>query len=293
MECGICLDSKKENEMTETCCEKHKYCNECLTSYFGGLIMEGTIEAIKCPTINCKTERIHLNVIKNVVDKVTFERFERLQLERSLDSMPDIMWCPKPNCNQPVIVSLRRNHGRCASCDYCFCIRCKKDSHFGQCSRVIQSKIDQDTVDWLKSQTRQCPTCFIFIQKNGGCSHMYCTRCRTPFIWTNATQELVQPLNVDKKTHQVVRPLSKLSKITETSSTSVQKKGLFDPKLKKCPTCKAVNEKKTNSNHLKCRNCKNHFCFECGLLAKTTSHYSFENKKCKQHSPLPILNGKL
>ncbi len=32
-------------------------------------------------------------------------------------------------------------------------------------------------------QMKPCPFCFVPIEKNGGCHHMYCTQCSTHFCW--------------------------------------------------------------------------------------------------------------
>jgi len=35
---------------------------------------------------------------------------------------------------------------------------------------------------------RRCPKCDTLIEKNGGCTHMFCSRCQTDFDWTQARQ---------------------------------------------------------------------------------------------------------
>ncbi|CAF5052154.1 unnamed protein product, partial [Rotaria sp. Silwood1] len=45
------------------------------------------------------------------------------------------------------------------------------------------------TAERINSQGIQyCPQCHIAIEKNGGCSHMHCTRCNFDFTW-QTTQE--------------------------------------------------------------------------------------------------------
>ncbi|XP_047230227.1 E3 ubiquitin-protein ligase RNF14-like [Girardinichthys multiradiatus] len=36
---------------------------------------------------------------------------------------------------------------------------------------------------WVTVNTKPCPHCFCPIQKDGGCNHMYCTRCNQGFNW--------------------------------------------------------------------------------------------------------------
>ncbi|RVE73604.1 hypothetical protein OJAV_G00033060 [Oryzias javanicus] len=36
---------------------------------------------------------------------------------------------------------------------------------------------------WKNCNTQPCPHCYCAIEKNGGCSHMWCTQCNNYFIW--------------------------------------------------------------------------------------------------------------
>lgn len=42
---------------------------------------------------------------------------------------------------------------------------------------------DQETKEWLKSNSRLCPSCSAPITKNGGCNHMQCFHCKAKFCW--------------------------------------------------------------------------------------------------------------
>jgi hypothetical protein len=39
------------------------------------------------------------------------------------------------------------------------------------------------TQQWKNAHTRNCPTCLCPIEKNGGCNHVKCRRCRSDFCW--------------------------------------------------------------------------------------------------------------
>jgi len=104
----------------------------------------------------------------------------------------------------------------CDTCRYTFCRRCRATYHSQTPCRdeyLIEKlqKRQQDLVhsepnknhELLRNLTeeynlltdvlsaegikglnaQQCPNCRISIEKNGGCSHMYCTQCNHHFIW--------------------------------------------------------------------------------------------------------------
>ncbi|KAJ7803758.1 hypothetical protein B0H14DRAFT_3091932 [Mycena olivaceomarginata] len=42
---------------------------------------------------------------------------------------------------------------------------------------------DSETANWIKSNTKECPKCVSTIEKNGGCNHMTCKKCKNEFCW--------------------------------------------------------------------------------------------------------------
>jgi len=42
---------------------------------------------------------------------------------------------------------------------------------------------DKGNMDWLRANTKKCPKCGVNIEKNQGCMHMRCTKCRHEFCW--------------------------------------------------------------------------------------------------------------
>ncbi len=44
-------------------------------------------------------------------------------------------------------------------------------------------KDDSETSNWIVVNTKDCPKCKSAIEKNGGCNHMTCYKCRHEFCW--------------------------------------------------------------------------------------------------------------
>jgi len=50
-------------------------------------------------------------------------------------------------------------------------------------SSTDESEEEMASQHWKNVHTRKCPTCFTPIEKNGGCNHVRCGRCRSEFCW--------------------------------------------------------------------------------------------------------------
>lgn len=80
--------------------------------------------------------------------------------------------------------------------DDCLCVNpdCRKKQIFlrkqEQKKREKLVQMADERLDhWAASHpdlVRLCPLCLTQIEKNGGCDHMNCTRCKQPFLWSKA-----------------------------------------------------------------------------------------------------------
>ena len=104
-------------------------------------------------------------------------------------------------------------------CGEVFCFKCLKESHRPcDCSMVLnweeKTKNEGEDVKWLIANTKQCPNCHKYIEKNQGCNHMTCRRdaggCGYEFCWICLGEwkphgtswyecKLYKPTNLDKQ----------------------------------------------------------------------------------------------
>ncbi|TID30603.1 hypothetical protein CANINC_000758 [Pichia inconspicua] len=111
--------------------------------------------------------------------------------------------CPHPDCDNVVeflgfdsdtVASLDEHMDmmlvpmvRCAN-QHKFCFGCNEASH-SPCPCIAVKKWlkkcedDSETLNWLESNTKDCPKCSALIEKNGGCNHMTCRKCHWQFCW--------------------------------------------------------------------------------------------------------------
>merc|ERR1712062_467806 len=190
------------------------FCRLCLSGYFLSLISDGCVD-IKCPS--CGIE-VNVNDVKEIVNNDTFQRFDRLLLERSLDKMSDISYCPRQNCNT-ACVKYDDKLAICSNCSFAFCTICNMSAHGDQPCKIISSEAEKildiyeaaisnhdagkddeltirygsrklkemmgerATIRLINETTINCPTCNTGIEKIDGCNKMTCTKCRTYFCF--------------------------------------------------------------------------------------------------------------
>jgi len=203
-ECSICFD---ENLLIGLSC-RHRFCKDCIISYLKftiinnsapsyrhlipslkhedhALVLELSIcSGITCPYINC-CGIIGEEQIKLFVDDQTYKKFDRTVLLQTIYEMKDISPCPN-GCGNFI-------QENCLCAD----LKCRKKQLAMR--KRMQERSKQNDLKlqfWAKANPQAvkcCPTCFNHIEKNGGCDHMYCTRCKNNFLWSKALEFSFKP----------------------------------------------------------------------------------------------------
>mmetsp|Transcript_22173 Transcript_22173/g.36744 ORF Transcript_22173/g.36744 Transcript_22173/m.36744 type:complete len:548 (-) Transcript_22173:27-1670(-) len=205
--CGVCLTEKGGVDLIRSSCG-HFACKDCLSSYCTVLINEGAVTKLRCTEPKCK-ETFSPNVIKAIVTPELFGKYEQMLLEKTLETMQDVTYCPR--CNTLVIEDSDQL-GRCTSCFFNFCTQCLDDWHhgsrcistedklrlLGQASKEGDAKsknemlrkkllelknelLTQQAI--VRSGARACPHCSMVIEKTEGCNKMTCSNCGNYFCY--------------------------------------------------------------------------------------------------------------
>jgi hypothetical protein len=143
--------------------------------------------------------------VPNVVASETFRR--PLQTELDQHDLPKRMgqFCPAANCERMLIPPADKSHNTPSSfgwnillcpCGSTLCSDCPSSgrrAHPGMsceiCSQhretIDSGKADEEykNMEWLLENTRPCPNCKFPIEKDGGCNHVWCSKCPTYFCW--------------------------------------------------------------------------------------------------------------
>jgi len=142
-----------------------------------------------CPNTKCNVS-IPPCVLKRLLTVEEFERWDRLVLKKALDSMSDVVYCPR--CGIGCLED-ESNNAQCPKCSFIFCSLCKEPCHPGkQCitpedkikrqqasGRMSEKELAREllTIRKMFSDIQLCPKCRMPIIKTEGCNKMSCGNC--------------------------------------------------------------------------------------------------------------------
>ncbi|KAL3937714.1 MAG: hypothetical protein SGARI_002012 [Bacillariaceae sp.] len=183
--CLVCMDEiGSDDEFLGMGCG-HDFCRDCWGDYLVNAIQhEGaTCMDATCPQADCP------------------EVITELELRAFVEFNPQLRWCPGKGCERIAyfngatssnLQKQQRSVSITAACDDCFtafCFTCGDEAHApATCHQMNlwkekNSNGDKETANWMTVNTKPCPNCGKRIEKNGGCMHMTCSKCRHQFCW--------------------------------------------------------------------------------------------------------------
>lgn len=96
--------------------------------------------------------------------------------------------CPKPNCTFRFIKKDNPESIVCERCELQFCTHCSL-SHTQEysCAEAAEfqtlSVEDQESIKFIKANTKACPQCRAAVERADGCNHMACANCPAHFCY--------------------------------------------------------------------------------------------------------------
>ncbi|KAJ3035179.1 hypothetical protein HK097_004269, partial [Rhizophlyctis rosea] len=212
-ESGVILDSSKQPKfvavpgfMCDICCNdeaglltlamscNHRFCRDCYEHYLTQKIAEeGESRRIQCPASGCKVV-VDEKTVEMVVKEEVCTKYKNLLLRTYVDDNPTLRWCPAPNCEYAVechVPSSQFNEKVptvICRCGHKFCFGCSLPDHIPCICALVRIWLkkcedDSETANWISANTKECTKCNSTIEKNGGCNHMTCRKCKYEFCW--------------------------------------------------------------------------------------------------------------
>lgn len=176
IECPICFEDFPISKIVSLGC--HQCCTTCLEKHVESQI--GT-ENICCFHPKCNTIIVDKD-IETFCSKNVLENF----LQNNQRSISKMKYCPNPKCSRVFGLNVQGNV-ICLCCSTSQCMTCKNSCHFPMtCKQAeyLETLMSKGVVKSVKNVfIKQCPKCNVSIQKDQGCSHMTCSRCKHQFCW--------------------------------------------------------------------------------------------------------------
>ncbi|KAF9065927.1 hypothetical protein BDP27DRAFT_1064298 [Rhodocollybia butyracea] len=150
---------------------------------------------------------------------VAWSRFQELLVRNFVAANQKLKFCPYPGCTntvscpsaagKSVITSIvptvscgargipgsssdkagSSSSGVLQAREHVFCFGCTIESDHRPVVCAVaklwlqKCEDDSETANWIKSNTKECSQCQSTIEKNGGCNHMTCKKCKYEFCW--------------------------------------------------------------------------------------------------------------
>lgn len=185
--CSLCDDLVPFANTTALSCE-HRFCNTCWSKWLSAETDKGPASVFStCPAYKCKEivpERVFLSFLDEHKKKI----FQTWLIDSLIQGNRSLKWCPSPGCCRAVEYKSGGMKEVSCSCGHVFCFKCENEGHRpADCDLVAKwtrkNSTDSENANWIIANTKRCPKCDVYIEKNQGCNHMTCQNCKHEFCW--------------------------------------------------------------------------------------------------------------
>uniref|UniRef100_A0A3Q3LAR2 RBR-type E3 ubiquitin transferase n=1 Tax=Labrus bergylta TaxID=56723 RepID=A0A3Q3LAR2_9LABR len=254
-DCDICFVGWLGSECVQLLECDHIFCRGCLSEFCKLQITEGNVEGVTCPNADCPATPTPAQV-KSLVGDELFSRYDRLLLQKTLDSMSDVVYCPRRTCAAAVILEKSSRAAMCSVCSFAFCVACRKTYHgTDYCGPKKNTQKQIKEPQQLKSRLPQ-------------------------------SQEGIQALREDYATGSKRRKRLLESRYGRSGLLYTLEERLSEDWLtvnsKHCPHCFCRIEKNGGCNMMICTKCRQRFCWAC--LTRLQTAGALHTHQCQ--SPL-------
>ncbi|KAF2152616.1 RING finger protein [Myriangium duriaei CBS 260.36] len=191
--CEICYTDSADSATFALKCG-HRFCIDCWKQYLTQKIKEeGEAARIRCPGGDCN-QIVDSKSLEVLVTADLKDRYHELLIRTYVDDKDNLKWCPAPNCVYALECGVKQRDlskivptVRC-NCNHNFCFGCTLTDHQPAPCALVKKWLkkcedDSETSNWISANTKECPRCRSTIEKNGGCNHMTCRKCKHEFCW--------------------------------------------------------------------------------------------------------------
>ncbi|KAF2709648.1 hypothetical protein K504DRAFT_378558 [Pleomassaria siparia CBS 279.74] len=203
-DCVVCRDSFLPGEFASLvdCLHQPEVCTECFAQWISSEIKDGSWREIKCPGTDCGLA-LKYHEVQQLATPESFAELDNLLFRDALGGDDNFRWCRAEGCQSGQVHESGHagNIFRCVGCGFRVCVIHDKTWHEGETcdeydyrisgekekdeQKKLQVEQEQASCEAIGKLSKKCPgiKCAWNIQKNDGCDHMTCSRCRHEFCW--------------------------------------------------------------------------------------------------------------
>ncbi|KAL3114236.1 hypothetical protein niasHT_014080 [Heterodera trifolii] len=195
-ECSVCFEPNSAGDLLKLDCG-HGFCRHCWLSHVETQLQNGVSTRITCMSSDCPVICHKEFVLKLITFGSTgakkaaalSAKYENSLFRDFVSSHSNLRICTGAGCEVIIFCKTTKAHRVCCvSCGARFCFKCGKDYHAPASCEVVRKwrvkcEDDSETANYISAHTKDCPNCHSCIEKNGGCNHMQCSKCKHHFCW--------------------------------------------------------------------------------------------------------------
>lgn len=187
-ECSVCFQPAQSPLIHLDC--GHGFCKCCWRMHIETQLQNGVSTRITCMNNGCPLicqREFALELLRDQPELRT--KHEHALFRDFVTSHPHLRLCPGSGCECVIFCKTAKAHRViCSNCNTKFCFKCGKDYHAPASCDVVRKWMvkcadDSETANYISAHTKDCPNCHSCIEKNGGCNHMQCSKCKHHFCW--------------------------------------------------------------------------------------------------------------
>lgn len=192
--CDICYDEVLPEEMVKNRCG-HSFCKTCMISHIlQGIQANGKdIYKMKCPEKTCSC-KITIDFVRSLLDDFSYYKYCHLLTSAWIENnkQMNMKYCVNNKCDKILYHTqvYETNVSAICDCQTDMCLKCGKTNHKpATCEHWKQWEdlMAKDGLNWkwIRENSRKCPnpSCSAYVEKNGGCQWMRCSKCGCFYCW--------------------------------------------------------------------------------------------------------------
>ncbi|KAL5383839.1 hypothetical protein DPSP01_005640 [Paraphaeosphaeria sporulosa] len=195
--CTVCSDSIHiaDIPLLSGCSHQAATCVECFARWIESQLTTQGWKGIKCPDVSCSVILTHHDVQAYATPEV-FSQYDMFSMRDALGQVSNFRWCRNPACTSGQEHDDDGYIFTCVACGHKACVTHDVNWHEGEtCDEYTyrvsgakereQKAQEEASVAAISKLSKKCPgpDCAFNIEKNAGCDHMTCSRCRYEFCW--------------------------------------------------------------------------------------------------------------